>query len=128
DEADVAGEPIAFRPRISPEHAQVSLVGRETDNRVQRGGLAGAVGTDQPDDAALLDLQIDAVEGDGRAVRLVEAASLDVRHGVSAPRERPAGDRRASVRAAASAPGFSATRRPGTCRARLSAAARGRPR
>jgi hypothetical protein len=54
DEAHIADKTIALPPRISPEDPEVPLVGCEADDCVQRGGLAGAVGTDQPDDATFV--------------------------------------------------------------------------
>ena len=47
--------------------------------------LAGAVGADEAEDAALFDAQVDAVERDGRAVGLAQAAGFDAGHGFSAP-------------------------------------------
>ena len=85
DEADVAHEPVALRPGVAPEHLQLALVGGEAEDRVERGGLARAVGTDEPEDAALFDAQVDAVERDGRAEGLAQAARFDAGHGFSAP-------------------------------------------
>ena len=62
NEADIAHELIAFSPGIATEHLQLSLVRGEAENRVQCGRLAGAVGTDESEDAALFDMQIDAVQ------------------------------------------------------------------
>src|SRR5208282_1005795 len=39
------------------EHPQFSLIWGESENRVERGGLACAVGTDDSEDAALFDTQ-----------------------------------------------------------------------
>ena len=47
--------------------------------------LAGAVGTDQAENAALVDAQVDAVQRDGRAVDLAQAACFDAGHDFSAP-------------------------------------------
>ncbi len=74
DEGDVAHELLALGPGVAPEHPQFSLIGGEAEDRVERGGLAGAVGTDESEDAALFDAQIDAVQRDGRAEGLAEAA------------------------------------------------------
>ena len=82
---DIAHELIALRPGVASEHLQLSLVGGEAENRVERGGLAGAVGTDESEDAALFDAQIDAVQRDGRAEGLAEAACFYACHGFSAP-------------------------------------------
>jgi hypothetical protein len=51
DEADIADQSVPLLPRIPSEDAEFSLVGCEADDRVQRRGLAGAVGTEQADDA-----------------------------------------------------------------------------
>ena len=51
DEADVADQSVPLPPWIPSEDAEFSLIGGEADDRVQRGGLAGAVGTDQANDA-----------------------------------------------------------------------------
>src|SRR5260370_35795813 len=52
DEADIAHEAIALGPGVAPEHSQFSLIGLEAETRVEREGLAGAVGTEDPEDAA----------------------------------------------------------------------------
>src|SRR5262249_37613777 len=85
DERDVAHQAIALAPGVAAEHPQLALVRREAEDRVQRRRLAGAVGADEPEDAALLDGEVDAVERDGRAVGLAQAAGLDAGHGVSSP-------------------------------------------
>ena len=89
NEADIAHELIALGPGIASEHLQLSLIRGEAENRVERGGLAGAVGTDESEDAALFDAQIDAVQRDGCAEGLAEAACFYACHGFSAP---PRGD------------------------------------
>ena len=85
DEADIAHELIALGPGIASEHLQLSLIGGEAENRVERGGLAGAVGADESEDAALFDPQIDAVQRDGCAEGLAQAACFYACHGFSAP-------------------------------------------
>ena len=85
DEADVAHQLIALGPRIAAEHLQLALVGGEAEDRVERGGLAGAVGADEPEDAAFFDAQVDAVQRDGRAEGLAQAAGFYACHGFSAP-------------------------------------------
>src|SRR6516165_5548661 len=85
DEANIAHQLIALDPRVASDYLQFSLIRREADNRVQRGGLAGAVRTDQPEDAALFDAQIDPIERDGRAKGLAEPACFYACHGFSAP-------------------------------------------
>ncbi len=83
NEADIAHELIALGPGIPSEHFQFSLIWSEADNRIERGCLAGAVGTDEPEDAALFDTQIDAVQRDGRTERLAEPACFYDCHGFS---------------------------------------------
>ena len=85
NEADIAHQLIALGPRVASEHLQFALVGGEAEDRVERGGLACAVGTDQAEDAALFDAQIDAVQRDGRAEGLAQAACFYACHGFSAP-------------------------------------------
>src|SRR5208282_4823490 len=72
--ADLAHELIALGPGVAPQNRQFSLILGEAENRVQRGGLACAVGADESEDAALFDAQIDAVQRDGCAERLAQAA------------------------------------------------------
>ena len=71
--ADIAHELIALGPWVASQHSQCSLIGGQAEDRIQRGGLACAVGTDEPEDPALLDAQIDAVERDGGAEGLAQA-------------------------------------------------------
>src|SRR6266404_750733 len=86
DERHIAHEMIAAGPRVAPKHLQFSLIRSEAENRVERGGLACAVGADEPEDAALFDSQIDAVYRDGCTVALAEAWCFYACHGFSAPR------------------------------------------
>ena len=44
------------------------------------GGLAGAVGTEQPDDLAALDVEIDAVDHAAAAVDLHQSVNVQQRH------------------------------------------------
>ncbi len=81
NETDIAHEPIALGPRVASEHFQLPLVGNEAEDGVQRRGLAGAVGTDEAQDAALFHLQIDAVQRDGCAERLTQAVCFYACHG-----------------------------------------------
>jgi hypothetical protein len=64
NETDIAHESITFGPGVVPEYFQFSLIRNQTEDCVERGGLAGAVGADESEDAALFDAQIDAVERD----------------------------------------------------------------
>ena len=85
NEADIAHELIALGPGVASEHSQFSLIGGESENRIERGSLACAVGTDEAEDAALFDTQIDAVHCDGCAERLAETVCFYAWHGFSAP-------------------------------------------
>src|SRR5260370_1155713 len=80
DEADIAHEPIALGPGVASENLQFSLIWGEAENRVERSGLSCAVGTDESKNAALFDTQIDAVEREGCAEGLAEAACFDDCH------------------------------------------------
>src|SRR5215468_7801842 len=62
DEAGVAHQTVAFAPRFASEHAELSLIRDEAKKCIERSGLAGAVRPDQPENAAFLNPQIDAVE------------------------------------------------------------------
>src|SRR6185312_11969458 len=91
DERDVAHQLFARGPGVAAEHAQLSLVRGETENRGERGGLARAVGADEPEDAPLFDAQIEAVQRDRRAEGFMEPTCFYTGHGFSAPpRWRPA--------------------------------------
>ena len=71
----------------------------ETENGVERGALAGAVRTDQSEDAALFDPQINAVERDRCPEGFAQSACFYAGHGVSAS---PSGSSREARAAAAS--------------------------
>src|SRR5690606_30877556 len=48
----------------------------EAEDRLERRRLAGAIGTDQADDAAGVDLEVDRIERNGVAVALAQSAGL----------------------------------------------------
>jgi hypothetical protein len=73
NEADIAHEQVALGPGVAAEHLQVSLIGDQAEDRIERRALACAVGTNESEDAALFDAQIDAVQRDVCAVDLAEA-------------------------------------------------------
>jgi hypothetical protein len=70
----------ALAARIEAQHRQLAFVVGEPEDRLQRGGLAGAVRPDQADDATRFDLEVDAVERLDAAVALGQAAGTD--HGL----------------------------------------------
>ena len=61
DETDVAHQVFTGCPGIAAQHAEVALIGRQSQYGVDRGGLAGAVGADQADDPTCVDLEIDTM-------------------------------------------------------------------
>ena len=71
----------ALLARIEAEHGQIAFDGGETQDRLQRSGLAGAVRTDQSDDAARFDVETHAVESHRRTVALGDVACVDDRVG-----------------------------------------------
>ena len=75
DEADFLHHRVALEVRA--EHAQLAFIRSEPEDRLERGGLAGAVRADQSDDAAFGDAQVEVVERDGLAERLAYAARFD---------------------------------------------------
>src|SRR6266700_1128518 len=85
DEADIAHELVALGPGITSQHPQFSLIRGKAQNRVERGGLARAVGADESEDAPLFDAQIHAVERDRCAEGLAQAACFYAGHGFSVP-------------------------------------------
>src|SRR5437868_12953497 len=85
NERHIAHEPIALAPRVASQHRQLSLIWDETENGVQRSGLAGPVWTDEPKDAPLLHPQIDAVQRDCRAEDFAEVSGFYACHGFSSP-------------------------------------------
>src|ERR1700733_2228067 len=80
NETDIAHELIALPPGLASEHPQFSLIWRKTKNRVERGGLARAVGADESEDAAFSYAEIDTVQRDGGTEGLTEAPRFDHCH------------------------------------------------
>src|SRR5579871_4251117 len=85
DETDVAHELIALGPGIASENAEFSLKRGEAEDSVESRRFAGAVGTDDPEDAAIIDAQVDAIECDGGAEAFAESVSFYARHGFTVP-------------------------------------------
>ena len=84
DEAHVAHQLVALGPGIAAEHPELPLEGEEAEHRVERRGLSRAVGPDDAQDAPFLDAEIDAVQCDGIAVGLAQAAYFDGGHSLKA--------------------------------------------
>jgi hypothetical protein len=73
------------RPRIVPEQLdRAAGRSRQAEHRLDRRGLAGAVGSEDRGDAAGRDLEIDAVEGGHVAAAMDDALQADGRVGVGA--------------------------------------------
>src|SRR5260221_12058838 len=85
NEARIAHKLIALSPGVASEHLQFSLVGGESENCIERGGLARPVGPDKSKDAARFDTQIDAVHRDCCSECLPQTACFYACHGFSAP-------------------------------------------
>ncbi len=85
NERDIAHELIALGPGVASKHVQFSLIWGKAENRVEGGGLACTIGTDQSEDAALFNTQIDTVQRDGCAERLTEPTCFYACHGLSVP-------------------------------------------
>jgi hypothetical protein len=65
-------------PRIGAEHARRPAVGaQQPQQHPDRRGLAGAVRSEEAVDLALLDGEVEAVEGHGGAEGLAQASCLD---------------------------------------------------
>ena len=66
--------------RLHPEHLDVAGGRlREAEDHVDRGGLAGAVGAEERDDLARLDLEVDAADGVDAAEVLGDPGQADCR-------------------------------------------------
>src|SRR5260370_34874973 len=85
NEADVAHQLIALSPGVASEYLQFSLIWSEADNGVERSGLARAVGADEPENAALFNPQVNAVQRNGGAEGLAEETCFYHCHGFSVP-------------------------------------------
>ncbi len=85
NERDITHELFACVPRIATEHCQFPLICGEAENRIQRGGLAGAVRTDQSEDPALFDAKIDIIQRDGCAKNFAKTMCFYRCHDVTSP-------------------------------------------
>ena len=71
------GRPATERPlmEISPE-----VIGSKPGDGVEQSGLAAARGTDEHQEAALVDLDVDVLEDLERAVGLAQVGDFEKRH------------------------------------------------
>src|SRR5690554_1423497 len=83
DEADILHEPVAVTVRPFAEHFKFTAEAGQTQNGFQRGGFSGPVGTDQADDAARWNIQVNAVNRSISPVMTFQAAgSYGQTHGL----------------------------------------------
>src|SRR4029077_11468535 len=85
NKAHIAHELITLGPGIAAKHSQLSLIWSKAKNRVECGGLACTVGANEPKNAALFNAQIDALQRDGCAEGLAEAACFYACHNFIPP-------------------------------------------
>src|SRR5690606_34586084 len=89
---DHAGATDAVRrhagERYAVEDDRAGVGPDQPGDLVEDGGLAGAIGTDQPDDLALGDVEGDIVGGHQAAEALAQAAHLEQRAHLRPPRRR----------------------------------------
>src|SRR5690606_20990074 len=64
----------ALATRVEAEHRQFTVEIGQAEDCLERGGLAGAVRTDQADDAARFDVEVDGVERLRSGIRLGQVA------------------------------------------------------
>ena len=82
DEADIVHQRVALGARVASEDVELAFERDQPEDRLQRGGLAGAVGADEADDAAGVDLEGGAVQRQLVLVGLAQAAGADDRGAV----------------------------------------------
>src|SRR6266498_2719589 len=63
----------------------MALIRDEAENCIERGGFAGAVGPDEPQNATFFDAQVHAVQRDCGAEGLAKSARFYACHGFSVP-------------------------------------------
>ncbi len=77
DEGDLLHQRLALAARVEAQDREFALEVGQTEQGLQGGGLTGAVGTDETDDAAGFDGEIDAVQDFRAGVTLGQAACGD---------------------------------------------------
>jgi hypothetical protein len=65
DEADILHELVALGTRVASEDTQLAVELGEAEDGLEKGRFAGAVGTDQSNDASGLDGKADGVDRGG---------------------------------------------------------------
>src|SRR3954453_14418044 len=84
NEGNVAHELIALTPRIASEDLQLALIRSQAEHRVERGALARAIRADDAEDAALVNVEVHAVQCDCGAKHFAESVCFYAGH-VNAP-------------------------------------------
>src|SRR5207248_1101276 len=85
NERDIAHELIAPVPRIASEDSQLSFIGSEPENRIERGRFAGAVRTYDSENAALFDTQVYPIQRNRCAENFAEPVCFYRCHVSSGP-------------------------------------------
>jgi hypothetical protein len=82
-QADTAADPRTIGGRIEPEYPEgPGADGRHARDHPHGGGLAGAIGSEEPERLAAGDLEVDPVHGDELVEALGQLARQDQRRGV----------------------------------------------
>src|SRR5690606_30940609 len=82
DEAHVVHQLVALAARVAAQHAQLALERDQAKHGLERGGLAGAVGADQADDAAGVDVEAGTIKRELVLVGLAQATCMHHGYGV----------------------------------------------
>src|SRR6056297_760857 len=77
NEADILHQAIAGAGRIETQNFEIAIIAAEPENRLESRGLAGSVRSDQADDTARGNVEIDAVQGSGLAKAPAEVSCSD---------------------------------------------------
>ncbi len=98
--ADERPELLGVAQRLQPEHLDRAAVRpAQSLDALDGGGLAGAVGADQPDDLSGVHVEVEVVDDHAAAVRLGQAADRDHRSWVHGSMLREPGARHIGPRA-----------------------------
>ena len=80
--ADLRAQPVGVADRVEPEHPDVTRVlAPQALEELDRRGLAGAVGADQAEDLAVMDVEVEVVDDRAAVVGLGEPTNGDDRLG-----------------------------------------------
>src|SRR5882672_2713309 len=85
DERHIPHQQLALRPRIPPQHSQLTLIRHQSQNRVQRRRFPRSIRPDQSKNSPFFHAQIHSIQRLRRAVRFSNASCLYACHSVSVP-------------------------------------------